>query len=179
MNILIIIIIIVLIILVWCIGTINKLNRTVIKIDEALSGIDVALAKRYDVLTKMVEVVKGYVKHEKEIMFKVIELRKGMPINEKNKANQTMNENYNKIKAIVEDYPELKANENFKTLEKTIVDVEEHLQAARRVYNSNVSYYNQLLVSIPTCFIAKLKGMKEKDFFQANEVEKENVNVNL
>ena len=72
------IVVIILIFVIWCISISNKLNRTVIKIDESLSGIDIALAKRYDVLTKMIEVVKGYVKHEKETLFAVINLRKEM-----------------------------------------------------------------------------------------------------
>lgn len=176
---LIIIAIIFFIFIIWYISTSNKLNRLVIKIDESLSGIDVALAKRYNVLTKMVEVVKGYVKHEKEILIEVIKLRKNMSIEEKSKVNQAMDEAMDKINVVVENYPELKASENFKILQQSIVDVEEHLQAARRLYNSNVSTYNQTLVTFPTSAIAKNKGMIQKDFFEASEIEKNNVKINL
>ena len=86
------------------------------KISESLSGIDIALTKRYDVLTKMIDVVKGYMKHEREIMFKVVELRKNMSMAELKNANEIMNENFSKINVICESYPDLKASDNFKIL---------------------------------------------------------------
>lgn len=177
--ILIAIVVIILIIIIWYISTINKLNRSVVKIDEALSGIDIALTKRYDVLTKMIDVVKAYAKHEKETLFEVIKLRKDMSIKEKNDANHAMDENYRKINILAENYPELKSSENYRTLQQSIVDVEEHLQAARRLYNANVSLYNQLLVIFPTSSIAKSKGLTKKDFFEAEETKKEDVKINL
>ena len=176
---LIIVAVIALIVVVWYISTSNNLNRAVVKIDEALSGIDVALTKRYDVLTKMIDVVKAYAKHEKETLFEVIELRKDMSIKERNDANRAMDENFKKISVVAENYPELKSSENYKTLQQSIADVEEHLQAARRLYNSNVSLYNQLLVSFPTSSIAKNKGMTKKEFFEADEVKKEDVKIDL
>ena len=172
-------VVIIAIILIWYISVSNKLNRSVIKIDEALSGIDVALTKRYDVLTKMIEVVKSYAKHEKETLLEVIKLRKDMSIKEINDANRAMDENFKKINVVAENYPELKSSENYKTLQQSIVDVEEHLQAARRLYNSNVSLYNQLLVTFPTSSIAKNKGMTKKDFFEADETKKEDVKIDL
>ena len=177
--ILIAIVVIILIIIIWYISTIDKLNRSVVKIDEALSGIDIALTKRYDVLTKMIDVVKAYAKHEKETLFEVIKLRKDMSIKEKNDANHAMDENYRKINILAENYPELKSSENYRTLQQSIVDVEEHLQAARRLYNANVSLYNQLLVIFPTSSIAKSKGLTKKDFFEAEETKKEDVKINL
>ena len=178
-TILIIVGIIIFIIAIWYISTSNKLNRAVVKIDESLSGIDVALTKRYDVLTKMIDVVKSYAKHEKETLFEVINLRKDMSIQERNDANHAMDENFKKINIVAENYPELKSSENYKTLQQSIADVEEHLQAARRLYNSNVSLFNQLLVSFPTSSIAKSKGMTKKDFFEADEVKKEDVKIDL
>ena len=176
---LIIIGIVLLSIIIWYISTINKLNRAIVKIDEASSGIDVALTKRYDVLTKMIDVVKAYSKHEKETLFEVIKLRKGMSLKEKNDANSKMNENMNKINVLAENYPELKSNENYKALQLSISDVEEHLQASRRLYNSNVSIYNQLLVTFPTSSISKSKGMTKKDFFEAEDIKKEDVKIDL
>lgn len=178
-TIIIIIAIIAVIIVLWYISTSNKLNRAVVKIDESLSGIDVALTKRYDVLTKMMDVVKAYAKHEKETLFEVINLRKDMSIQEKNEANKAMDENMKKINIVAENYPELKSSENYKTLQQSIADVEEHLQAARRLYNSNVSLFNQLLVTFPTSSIAKNKGMTKKDFFEADETKKEDVKIDL
>ena len=150
---------------IYIISLSNKLNRAVVKIDEASSGIDVALTKRYDVLTKMIEVVKAYSKHEKETLFEVINLRSNMSISEKHEANSKMDENLRKINVLAESYPELKSSENYKTLQLSISDVEEHLQAARRLYNANVSYYNQLIVSFPTSVIANKKKMSKKEVF--------------
>jgi len=171
--------IVVFIFVIWYISTSNKLNRSVVKIEESLSGIDVALTKRYDVLTKMIEVVKSYAKHEKETLFEVIKLRDNMSLREKSEANQAMDENLRKINIIAENYPELKSSENYKTLQQTIVDVEEHLQAARRLYNSNVSLYNQQLVSFPTSFVAKNKAMVKKDFFEIDEIKRNDVKIEL
>ena len=176
---LIVVAVIILIFVIWYISVSNKLNRAVVKIDEASSGIDVALTKRYDVLTKMIEVVKSYAKHEKETLFDVIKLRDNMSMKEKSEVNHLMDENFKKINIVAENYPELKSSENYNTLQKSITDVEEHLQAARRLYNSNISLYNQMIVSFPTSVIAKNKGMAKKDFFEADEIKKEDVKINL
>ena len=176
---LIVIVVLILIFAIWYISVSNKLNRAVVKIDEASSGIDVALTKRYDVLTKMIEVVKSYAKHEKETLFDVIKLRDNMSMKEKSEANHLMDENFKKINIVAENYPELKSSENYNTLQKSITDVEEHLQAARRLYNSNISLYNQMIVSFPTSVIAKNKGMVKKDFFEVDEIKKEDVKINL
>lgn len=178
-TILIILGIVLFILVIWYISVSNKLNRAVVKIDESLSGIDVALTKRYDVLTKMIDVVKAYAKHEKETLFEVINLRKDMTMQEKNDANKAMDENFKRINVVAENYPELKSSENYKTLQQSIADVEEHLQASRRLYNSNVSLFNQMLVTFPTSSIAKNKGLTKKDFFEADETKKEDVKIDL
>jgi len=168
----ILIIVILVLLFGWIISTSNRLNRMIVKIDEADAGIDVALTKRYDALTKLIEVVKGYAKHEKETLFEVVNLRQGMTMEEKNKANHIMDENMHKAEFLVEEYPDLKASTNYLELQASIVDVEEHLQAARRLYNSNISIFNQMIVSFPTSIIAKAKGLVKKDFFEAEEEKK-------
>ena len=155
----------------------NNLNKALVKIDEASSGIDVALTKRYDVLTKMIETVKGYAKHEKEVLFDVVKIRKGMTIEEKNEANKQMDETMSKINVLAENYPDLKASENFKTLQDSITDVEEHLQAARRLYNANISSYNQMIVTFPISIIAGTKGLSKREFFVAEEHKKQDVEI--
>lgn len=178
MEVIIIVVAIVVVILVgWYIGTSNKLNRAVVKIEEADSGIDVALTKRYDALTKMLEITKGYAKHEKETLGEVINLRKGMSIAEKQDANNKMTETFGKINVLAEAYPELKSSENFKALQLSVADVEEHLQAARRLYNANISSYNQEIVSFPTSIVAGMKGFVKKEFFEADEAKKEDVKM--
>lgn len=175
----ILLLVVILAIAIWAISISNKLNIMTVKISEADSGIDIALTKRYDVLTKMIDVVKEYAKHEKETLFEVINLRKNMSLEEKNVANKKMDQNMGKINIIAEAYPELRSNENFKTLQQSIVEVEEHLQAARRLYNSNVSLFNQMLVTFPSSIIARLKSLKAKTFFEAEENKKTDVKISF
>ena len=174
---LIIVLVIIAVIVISIIVMSNNLNKALVKIDEADSGIDVALTKRYDVLTKMIETVKGYAKHEKEVLFDVVKIRKGMTIEEKNEANKQMDETMSKINVLAENYPELKASENFKTLQDSITDVEEHLQAARRLYNANISSYNQMIVTFPISIIAGTKGLSKREFFVAEEHKKQDVEI--
>ena len=174
---LIIVLVIIAVVVISIIVMSNNLNKAVVKIDEASSGIDVALTKRYDVLTKMIETVKGYAKHEKEVLFDVVKIRKGMTIEEKNEANKQMDETLSKINVLAENYPDLKASENFKTLQDSITDVEEHLQAARRLYNANISSYNQMIVTFPISVIAGTKGLTKREFFVAEEHKKQDVEI--
>ncbi len=174
---LVIVLIIIAVVVISIIVMSNNLNKALVKIDEADSGIDVALTKRYDVLTKMIETVKGYAKHEKEVLFDVVKIRKGMTIEEKNEANKQMDETLSKINVLAENYPDLKASENFKTLQDSITDVEEHLQAARRLYNANISSYNQMIVTFPISIIAGTKGLSKREFFVAEEHKKQDVEI--
>ncbi len=165
--------------IIWYISVSNRLNRAIIKIDEANSGIDVALTKRYDVLTKMMNVVKDYARHEKEILFEIVKLRNNMSIEEKSEANDKMNHNLDQIKLLAENYPELRSSENYKTLQQAISDVEEHLQAARRMYNSNVSILNQSIVTFPDKIVAGMKRITKRDFFEAEESKRQDVDIDL
>ena len=175
----IVIILIVILIATWYIKVLNKLNIALVKIDETSSGIDVALTKRYDLLTKMIEVVKGYTKHEKDTLLEVTKLRKNMSINDKNKMNDEMNQAIEQIKIIAENYPDLKANENFIVLQTSIAEVEENLGIARKLYNSNVSAFNQMIVVFPNSIVATTRGMKQKEFFEADDLKKEDVKINF
>ena len=175
-------VILVVLVVIFVVGYItlsNKLNRAVIKIDEAESGIDVALQKRHDVLTKMLDVVKGYAKHEKEVLFEVVNLRKDMTMKEKSEASAAMDQTLRSLNVVAEAYPQLLSSDNYKTLQIAIADTEEHLQAARRLYNANVSSYNQMLVSFPTSAIGSSKGMKKRDFFEAESEKKQDVVMDL
>ena len=176
--ILIIIGIILLIIICNYINTLNSLKKLSLKVDEALSGIDVALSKRYNVLSKMMETVKGYTKYEKEVLFKSIEMRSNMNLSELKNAKNEMDENINQINMIIEKYPDLKANENFLALQKAIIDAEEHLQAARRLYNSNTSLYNEKVITFPSLIVAKIHHFKQNEYFEIEEKEK-NIKINL
>lgn len=177
--IIIIVVLLIILIAMWYIKVLNKLNIALVKIDETSSGIDVALTKRYDLLTKMIEVVKGYTKHEKETLTEVTKLRKNMSMNDKNKMNDEMTQAIEQIKIIAENYPDLKANENFIVLQTSIAEVEENLQVARKLYNANVSAFNQLIVVFPNSIVATTRNMKQKEFFEADDLQKEDVKINF
>lgn len=157
----------------------NNLNKLIIKIDESISGIDIALTKRYDTLVKMVEVVKGYSKYEKETLSQIIQIRSDLSIEEKQKASYQMNSELKRVNVLVEGYPQLKANENYLYLQKVILDNEENLQAARRIYNSNVSIYNQKIDTFPINIVAAIKKYKKRDFFEADVEKSENITMDF
>ena len=172
-------IVVVVILLIAYISIRNNISRTQIKIDEASAGIDVALQKRYDVLTKMLDVVKAYTKYEKETILDVIKVRKGMSMDEKADADKKMNEEFSKISVVAENYPELRSSDNYKTLQQAIADTEEDLQAARRMFNSNVSRLNQLLVTFPSSVVASSMGVTKKAFYEVEEAKKEDVKMDF
>lgn len=173
------VLVVVFIIAIWYVSTYNGIKALGIKVDEGLSGIDVALTKRYDTLTKLLDVVKGYQKHEKEILLEVIKLRSGMSMAERNAANTQMDQAAKQINVLAEAYPELKSSNNFIQLQNSIADVEEHLQAARRLYNSNVSAYNTKIVMFPNTVVANAMGAKEKEFFEAEEAKRSDVQMSF
>ena len=167
-----------LVIVIWGIVTHNRFVSVSNKVDEALSGIDVALARRYSTLINVVEVVKGYAKHEKEVFTKIIELR-NYTMNDRELVNQNHEEAITKLFALKENYPDLKANAQFIELQRTIADLEEHLAASRRMYNSNVSIYNDLVLMFPSSLIGSMMHASKKEYFQASADEKQNVNIQL
>lgn len=167
------------VVILWYIATCNSIKGLKIKVKESLSGIDVALTKRYDTLTKMVDVVKGYQKHEKEMLFEIINLRSGMSMRERNAANTQMDKLAGQINVVAEAYPELKSSENFIMLQKAIIDVEEHLQASRRVYNSNVTAYNSKIVMFPSSIVAGAMGATELEFFEAEAIKRNDVKMDF
>lgn len=175
----IVIIAVILLLFIIYISISNRLSRAGVKIDEAESGIDVALTKRYDVLTKQLDIVKGYAKHETETFEKVIELRTGMSLSEKSAAATAMNELQGRINVVAEAYPELRSSENFRSLQASVNDVEEHLQAARRAYNANVSAYNQMLVVFPSSAVAGMRHLTRRDFFEAESAKRADVKMEL
>ena len=170
---------IIVILIIYVISIYNKFIQVKNKVEEALSGIDVALARRYATLTNTVEVVKGYVKHEKEVLLKAVELRQNPTMEDRVIVDKNQSEAITQIFALQENYPELKANEQFLALQDTIRDLEEHLAASRRMYNSNVSIYNNLVLSFPSNLIGNMMNAKKQEYFQATGEEKQNVQVNL
>lgn len=171
----IVILIVVLVIVFWCIKTVNGFKQKEIRVQEGLSGIEVALTKRYDMLIKMQDTAKSYMAHENELFTKVIELRRGMSVAEMNDAQQQLDALRGKIFAVAENYPELRSSDVFVELQRGIRDAEEHLQAARRLYNSNVTAYNTSIAMFPAKLLAGSRQPKE--FFVADASKREDVKM--
>lgn len=157
----------------------NGLVRIKNKCEEALSGIDVALSKRYNVLTNLQVTIKGAAAHEKEGLENITAYRAGLNVDDKTALANHYDAIQNKLLMVVESYPNLKVSENFLNLQNAIVDSEEHIQAARRFYNSNVSLYNQKVEIIPSSIIASMMNYKKFAYFVAEENEKDLVKVSL
>lgn len=172
-----VILVIVAVLVLWYIGTMNSLRAMEMKVDEADSGIDVALAKRYDVLTKQLAVVKEYASHESKVLYETIQLRRGMSMAEKKDVVDKMNQVSGQIQLTAEAYPELKSSDNFMVLQKSITDVEEHLQAARRLYNSNVTAYNTKIIMFPASLIANSLAMTKRDLFEVETYKRNDVEM--
>ena len=173
-------VVIIIAIIGWWISTSNKFKVMQVKIDEALSGIDVALTKRFDLLTKAVATAKGYAKHESETLEKIISMRnpgKYSSLGEKQEFANATTEAIKSLNVVVEQYPTLKADTQFTSIQRHIADVEEQLQAARRLYNSNVSTYNQAIIVFPGSIVANKGGFTKREFFEAEESKREDVKI--
>ena len=179
MKLILIPLIIAVILIVWFIATMNGLRRRRVQIDESLSGIDVALAKRYDSLTKIMQTAKAFAAHETELLTKVIDLRSGMTMAKRREAEALTNAMAERVSFLAEAYPELRSSETYRQLQLAVVDAEEHLQAARRLYNSNVSAFNQAIVSFPKSLVAGFLGMQPLDYFRAEDAKREDVKIDL
>ncbi|MCL1828534.1 MAG: LemA family protein [Oscillospiraceae bacterium] len=175
MEILITPLIIIIVAAVWWIIKSNDFNRKAVKVDEGLSGVEVALTKRYDMLTKLLDVVKGYAEHEKTLFSQVTEMRSGMSFKELNKAIGETDAMAGRLFAVAEGYPELRAADVFRELQSGIRDAEEHLQASRRLYNTNVTAFNSAIVVFPASIVAKSKRLEKREFFVAEENKREDV----
>ncbi|NLC55002.1 MAG: LemA family protein [Erysipelothrix sp.] len=151
-------------ILIYYVVVYNKLQRLLNNAEEASSGIDIALNKRFDLITNLVEVVKGYSKHESEVFREIAAIRNNL-VSARDIANEQMEVAVGKLSVVVESYPQLKASEQYLNLQKNMTNVEEHLQASRRLYNRSVTELNNVIRQFPTSFIAKNHAINSKDLF--------------
>lgn len=180
-----IVLIIVIAIVGWWISTSNWFRRQQVVINNAASGIDVALTKRFDLLTKQRDIVAGYAKHESETLMNVIAARTGnykkddgnVDTAKLNEFNKQLDEAAKQLNVVVERYPDLKANQNFLALQATTADVEDHLQASRRAYNSTVNEFNQARVTWPKSIVANHLHLSPAEFFQAEESKRADVDM--
>ncbi|MCL3779199.1 LemA family protein [Prolixibacteraceae bacterium JC049] len=160
----------------------NGLIRRRNEVENAFGGMDVQLKKRYDLIPNLVATVKQYASHEKELLEKVTNLRAQatsgqLSANEKVAVDNQISKSLGNIMVAVENYPDLKANENFLNLQRTLNEVESQISAARRAYNATVTDYNNGIETFPRNIIAGMMKFTRKEVFEIPEVQRENVNV--
>lgn len=175
------IILLVLVLYLWL--TYNSLVTAKVKVSEAFSQIDVQLKRRTDLIPNLVETVKGYAKHEKELLETVTAARASLVsakgIAQKAAANNQLEGTLKTLFAVAENYPDLKASENFLELQEELSDTENKIAYARQFYNSVVMDYNTKLTVFPTVFFASALHLTPSDFFSATETEKQDVKVSF
>ncbi|MFH1956174.1 MAG: LemA family protein [Patescibacteria group bacterium] len=161
------------IIIGWAIGVFNSFIRFINRTKEAWADIDVQLKRRYDLIPNLMETVKGYATHERELFEKVTQARTAamgaQGIAEKGKAENMLAGTLKSLFAVAENYPQLKANENFLELQRELSDTENKIQAARRFYNGNVRDLNIKIESFPSNIIAKIFNFVKREFFELEE----------
>lgn len=174
---------IIILIIIYVLALYNSFVKLNNKVKEAFSTMDVYLKKRWDLIPNIVETIKGYAKHEKDTLKEVVELRNctydKMSAEEKIKTNEQLSSGINKIMALAEAYPDLKANENFKDLSKQLTKIEDDIANSRKYYNGVVRIYNNKVEMFPSNIFAGLFGYKSKAMFEASANERENVKVEL
>lgn len=167
----------------YIILTYNNLVQLRNRIREALSGIDVQLKRRVDLIPNLVETVKGYAKHEKEVFENVTKARSALmgaqSLGDKAEANNMLTSTLKSLFAVAEAYPELKANENFLDLQRQIEDTEDKIAYSRQFYNSNVQSYIDKIQMFPSNLIAQIFGFKSEEFFIATDEERKSVKVSF
>ena len=166
---------------VWIIIAYNSFVRMINRAKEALSDIDVQLKRRFDLIPNLVNTVKGYATHESSVFEDVIKARTAamgaQTIDEKTKTENVLSGALKSVFALAEAYPDLKANQNFLSLQQELSDTEDKIQSARRFYNSNVRDLNIGLESFPGSMIASIFHFSKMEFFEMNEAERAPVEV--
>lgn len=167
----------------WVLLAYNSLVVKRNRIKEAFSQIDVQLKRRSSLIPNLVEAVKGYVKHEKEVLENVTKARSALmganSPGEKAQADNMLTGALKSLFAVAEAYPNLRASENFKQLQDELSDTETKVAASRQFYNTNVLDYNNSLQTIPTMWIASVFGFVSEEFFKATEEEKKDIKVSF
>lgn len=167
----------------FVIGLYNSLQKLKVRIKEAWSQIDVQLKRRVDLIPNLVETVKGYASHEKEVFENVTKARSALMgaqnPKEAGEADVALTGALKSLFAVAEAYPELKAQDSFANLQNELSDTEDKVAYARQFYNSVVKSYNEKIVVFPANLIAGIFGFKQEEFFEAEESEREAVKVDF
>lgn len=164
----------------------NTLSKFRVRIQEAWSGIDVQLKRRVDLIPNLVETVKGYAQHEKEVFENVSKARAALmgameqgDAHAADEANNALSQTLKSLFAVSEAYPELKASENFTKLQDELTDTENKIAYSRQFLNTVVREYNTRRILFPTVFVANMFGFKEEQYFKVEESDKEPVKVDF
>lgn len=183
MDPLIILVIIIGAILLYALYIYNSLVTAKVRISEALSHIDVQLKRRTDLIPNLVETVKGYAKHEKELFENVTKARTSLmdakSTHQKAEANNMLSDTLKSLFAVAENYPDLKASDNFKALQEELSDTENKIAYSRQFYNTNVLDFNTKIATFPSMIFANLFNFKPAEFFEAEEADKKPVKVSF
>jgi len=160
----------------------NNLVRKRNEVDNAFGGMDVQLKKRYDLIPNLVATVKQYATHEKELLTQVTEMRAKatsgtLSSDERVALDNQISAGMKSIMVAVENYPDLKASENFVNLQRTLNEVESQISAARRTYNAVITDFNNAIQTFPSNIIAGMMKLQRKEVFVIPEAERQNVNV--
>lgn len=181
MSIGLILLILIAVVIAWLIAVYNGLIRLKNRVDEAWSDINVQLKRRYDLIPNLVNTVKGYATHERELFEKVTEARaRAMgagTAQDKAQAENMLSNTLKSLFAVAEAYPDLKANQNFLELQRELTDTEDKIQASRRFYNGNVRDFNIKIEVFPNNIIAGMLHFAKREFFETAEEQKEPVKV--
>ncbi|MDH7601694.1 MAG: LemA family protein [Armatimonadota bacterium] len=168
---------IVAVVVIWVIATYNRLVALRNQIDGAWAQIDVQLRRRYDLIPNVVETVKGYASHEKEVFEKVAAARSAVMqakgIEEQAQAQNMITQALKSLFAVAEAYPELKANENFLALQGELANTENQIAQTRELYNELVARYNTLIQSFPASIVASSFSFSEREYFPIDESARE------
>ena len=173
------------VLLLWYFGTYNGLVRLKQHMRESWHNIDVQLQRRYDLIPNLVATVKGYAKHERELLTRLMEERAKAHANHGSVASQEADEkplvrSLGKVIALAENYPDLKADRQFLELQEELVDTEDRIAAARRFFNGNVRDYNTRCQQIPSSIVASMAGHRPESFWEVEEASaRERPDVNL
>lgn len=158
----------------------NSLIRLRLRVSNAWSQIDVQLKRRYDLIPNLIESVKGYMKHEKTVLENITKARSSLvsgSMEEKAKASNQITQALKSIFAVSENYPQLKANENFMQLQEELSGTESKIAYSRQFYNDSVMQYNEAIQVFPKNIFAKIFGFQQKEFFGVAGKEREAVKV--
>lgn len=168
----------------WFASTYNSLVRLEGEIDGQWAQVENNLQRRYDLIPNLVSTVKGYAQHEEDVFTAVTDARAklmsgNLDVGETAAATNTLNNAVGRLLAVAEAYPELKANENFLNLQDELAGTENRLAVSRKDYNESVKTFNVKIKTIPTNIVAGVIGAQSRDFFEIEEVAKENVKVDF